>query len=124
MKEDTEEPIDNFLIDDSIITDSTWDLSTWISGTTFSVIPTGTLSVTSTSTDTITFTGDTWTSITRNDPYYELEEIRKEQEDDEKLREEYPCLQEAYDNYLLIRKLLQDEECDKYFEDRMRVFKK
>jgi len=58
------------------------------------------------------------------DPYLELEQLRTDQEEDERLREENPSLQEAYEQYELIKKLVQDEECDKYFHDKMKVFRK
>ena len=79
-----------------------------------------TLYTTGTATSTFTFTNNTQV----NDPYFELEEFRSEQEEDEKLREENPSLQDAYDQYQLIKKLVQEEECDKYFHDKMKVFKK
>ena len=40
------------------------------------------------------------------------------------LRKEHPVLQEAWDEYQLLLKLLEDQECDKYAEDRYRGFKK
>ena len=59
-------------------------------------------------------------SISFND---ELLKFQQEKEEGEKLREEYPVLQEAWDHYLLIKKLLQDEEADKYHDDKYRGFK-
>jgi len=57
------------------------------------------------------------------DPYAELEEMRLKEEEDEELRKKYPALQEAYDQYQLIKKMVKDEECDKYFNNRMKIFK-
>ncbi len=78
-----------------------------------------TLYTTGTGTGTFTFTN---TQV--DDPYFELEQFRTEQEENEKLREENPSLQDAYDQYQLIKKLVQEEECDKYFLDKMKVFRK
>ena len=69
-------------------------------------------------------TTSTFTNIQVDDPYFELEQFRSEQEEDEKLREENPSLQDAHDQYQLIKKLVQEEECDKYFHDKMKVFKR
>lgn len=57
------------------------------------------------------------------DPYNELEELRKEQEHDEDLRSKHEALQDAYEEYQLIKKLVEDVESDKYVEDRYKVFK-
>lgn len=131
-KKNTKEYLDNSLIGENNLIYLTnfgsaspaWTTNTYIvddaSSITFSID-----SVSTALTDNIiSFGEDNWSTTIFNDPYFELEKLCQEQEDDEKLRKEYPCLQEAYDNYLLIKKLLQDEECDKYFEDKMRVFKK
>lgn len=93
---------------------------------------TGTTSCTLTTTDcsttsipcTTLWSGSSMGTFTYNDPYAELEEFKQEKEDEEKLRKENPSLQEAYEQYQLIKKLVQDEECDKYFDDKMKVFKK
>lgn len=90
------------------------------------------LTITDCSTSTVSYTtynsGDflIWdgsSQTTFNDPYAEIEEFKQEQEAEEKLREENPSLQEAYEQYQLIKKLVQDEECDKFFDDKMRTFK-
>lgn len=79
------------------------------------------------------FTGADWSSIATNtvvstidfeDPYAELEEFREEQEKDEALRKENPSLQEIYDNYQLVKKLVEDTEFDKTFEKRYEGFSK
>ena len=51
-------------------------------------------------------------------PYAELEETRQQQEKEEELRKENSCLQEAWDEYQLILKLLEENECDKFVEKR------
>ena len=86
--------------------------------------------ITFSSTDTITFT-DTitctdniiWSDVNYIDPYVTLEKHRLEKEEDEELRNRYPSLQEAYDNYQLIKKLVEDNEIDKSFEKRYEDFK-
>lgn len=133
-KKNTEEQLDNSLIDENNLihlTDfssitSAWTTNTYIADDISSIsFSTNSIDIASMPAHShFTLDGTTWGTAIFSDPYTELEELRQEQEDDEKLREEYSCLQEAYDQYLLIKKLLQDEECDKYFEDRMRVFKK
>lgn len=82
-----------------------------------------------------TYTSTTVTSLTAdsgllnfsgvidyNDPYEKLEKYESEEEEDERLRKEYPVLQEAYDEYLLIRKLVEDTPFDKTFEHRYAGF--
>lgn len=64
------------------------------------------------STDNINFT----------DPYEKLEKYESEEEEDVRLRKEYPVLQEAYDEYLLIKKLVEDTPFDKTFEHRYAGF--
>ncbi len=51
-------------------------------------------------------------------PYQELEEAKLQQEKEEELRKENSCLQEAWNEYQLILKLLEDNECDKFVEKR------
>ncbi len=97
--------------------------------------------ITNVNTDCVTYIGDSTGSFTYtdnsfgnfqfdssnilvNDPYLELEQLRTDQEEDKRLREENPSLQEVYEQYQLIKKLVQDEECDKYFHDKMKVFRK
>lgn len=58
------------------------------------------------------------TSIIYTDPYRELEETKQQQEKEEELREENSCLQEAWNEYQLILKLLEENECDKFVEKR------
>lgn len=58
------------------------------------------------------------TFSTYNDPYQELEETKQQQEKEEELRKENSCLQEAWNEYQLILKLLEDNECDKFVEER------
>lgn len=58
------------------------------------------------------------TSVIYTDPYQELEETKQQQEKEEELREENPCLQEAWSEYQLILKLLEENECDKFLEKR------
>lgn len=53
----------------------------------------------------------------------ELGDIKEEQIQDKKLREENPALQEAWDEYQLIKRLVQEEESDKYIEDKYKGFK-
>lgn len=55
-------------------------------------------------------TGDTTVQFTYTDP-------------DENLRKEYPALQEAWEQYQLVKKLVEDQECDKYFEEKYKGFK-
>lgn len=64
----------------------------------------------------VTYSGNTF--FTHNDPYQELEETKQQQEKEEELREENLCLQEAWDEYQLILKLLEENECDKFVEKR------
>jgi len=45
-------------------------------------------------------------------------EIKQQQQEEEELREENPCLQKAWDEYQLILKLLEENECDKYLEKK------
>jgi len=72
-----------------------------------------------------TITTSTVTStIDFEDPYAELEEFREEKEKDEVMRDEYPSLKEAYDNYQLVKKLVEDSEFDKTFEKRYEGFSK
>lgn len=52
------------------------------------------------------------------DPYQELEETKQQQEKEEELRKENSCLQEAWNEYQLILKLLEENECDKFVEKR------
>lgn len=80
------------------------------------------------------FTDSDWSTLTTNtvttstidfgDPYSELEELRAEKEKNETLRKEHPSLQEAYDNYQLVKKLVEDTEFDKTFERRYEGFAK
>ncbi len=70
------------------------------------------------SSDLYTFSGSD-TSFTLND---ELGDLKKELAEDEKLREENPSLQDAWDQYQLIRKLVQEEESDKYIKDKYKGF--
>lgn len=58
-----------------------------------------------------------------NDPYRELEESKQQQEKEEELRKENSCLQEAWNEYQLILKLLEENECDKFVEKRYGVKK-
>jgi len=53
-----------------------------------------------------------------NDPYQELEETKQQQEKEEELRKENSCLKEAWNEYQLILKLLEENECDKFVEKR------
>ncbi len=84
---------------------------------------TSTVSYTTYNTNDLFLISDGSSNLIYNDPYAELEEFKQEQEAEEKLREENPSLQEAYEEYQLIKKLVQDEECDKFFDDKMRTFK-
>lgn len=61
---------------------------------------------------------DGTTFSTYNAPYQELEEVKQQQEKEEELRKENSCLQEAWDEYQLILKLLEENECDKFVEER------
>jgi len=61
-------------------------------------------------------------TLKKPDPYQELEDITLERERDEQLRDEYPVLQEAHENYELIKKLLEDHNIDKTFDTRYRDF--
>ena len=53
-----------------------------------------------------------------NDPYQELEETKQQQEKEEELRKENSCLRNAWEEYQLILKLLEENECDKYVEKK------
>ena len=53
-----------------------------------------------------------------SDPYSEIEDVKQQQEKEEELRNENSCLQEAWDEYQLILKLLEENECDKYLEKK------
>lgn len=64
------------------------------------------------------------TYISTTDPFVELEKFQNDLEEDERLRKENPSLQETYEQYQLIKKLVQEEECDKYFHDKMKIFKR
>lgn len=55
------------------------------------------------------------TDVIYTNPYQELEEAKQQEEE---LRKENSCLQDAWDEYQLILKLLEDNECDKYVEKR------
>ena len=61
--------------------------------------------------------------VTSADPFAELEKFQNDLEEDERLRNENPSLQDAHEQYQLIKKLVQDEECDKFFDDKMRTFR-
>ena len=80
-------------------------------------------------TDTV-YSGTDWITVSNsdifefNDPYSELEELKLEKEKEEEMRKEYPSLQEAYDNYQLVKKLVEDTEFDKSFEKRYEGFSK
>ncbi len=63
------------------------------------------------------FIGSSGTVI-YTDPYQELEEAKQQQEKEEELRKENVCLQKAWDEYQLILKLLEENECDKFLEER------
>ena len=52
----------------------------------------------------------------------ELHKMKEEQLEEERLRSKHEALQEAYDNYQLIKKLLEDTESDKYVENRYKDF--
>lgn len=58
-----------------------------------------------------------------SDPYSEIEEIKQQQEKEEELRKENSCLQNAWDEYQLILKLLEENECDKFVEKRYGIEK-
>lgn len=58
------------------------------------------------------------------DPYSELLELQTQIEQEEELREECPALKEAWEQYQLIKKLVENKECDKYTETRLNTFKK
>lgn len=53
-----------------------------------------------------------------SDPYSEIEDVKQQQEKEEELRKENSCLQEAWNEYQLILKLLEENECDKFVEKR------
>ncbi len=84
---------------------------------------TSSISYTAYNTNDLFIISDGSSNLIYGDPYAEIEQFKQEQEAEEKLREENPSLQEAYEEYQLIKKLVQDEECDKYFDDKMRTFK-
>jgi len=73
------------------------------------------------------YTTDNWvfiddssfsSSVIYTSPYQELEEAKQQQETEEELRKENSCLQEAWNEYQLILKLLEENECDKFVEKR------
>ena len=61
-------------------------------------------------------------SVSHDDTYEKLEKYESEEAEDEQLRKRYPVLQEAYDEYLLIKKLVEDTPFDKTFEYRYAGF--
>lgn len=93
---------------DDMTTDYAFGNSDW------STITTNVVTTTNTITSTLEF----------DDPFKELEEFREEKEKEEEMRKEYPSLQEAYDNYQLVKKLVEDCEFDKTFEKRYEGFSK
>lgn len=110
--------------DDSYITASAISSDT-ITFTNNTIASSGLFTITD-STSTFNYTLDTTSNYiftdstfsTYNDPYRELEESKQQQEKEEELRKENSCLQEAWNEYQLILKLLEDNECDKYVEKR------
>lgn len=78
------------------------------------------ITTSSTSNNTITLNTP---DVVYSDVYTELRVFEEEEEKDEKLRKEHSVLQEAYDEYLLIKKLVEDQEIDKSFEQRYDGFK-
>jgi len=61
---------------------------------------------------------------TLHDPFAELENIKVQQEKEEEMRHQNPVLKEAYEQYQLILKLVEDEEIDKSAEKRYEQYKK
>lgn len=61
--------------------------------------------------------------LNTNDPYAQLEEYELKKERDEHLRNKHPALREAYEEYQLIKKLVEDNELDDNFEKRYEDFK-
>ncbi len=96
---------------DCIITDSSTSIIT--------VLDTSCVNYTVNTNDWVFIDDDSFsTSIIYTDPYQELEETKQQQEKEEELREENSCLQEAWSEYQLILKLLEENECDKFLEER------
>ena len=100
-------------------TTATYDVSTITTAS-------STMSVSTNTNTSITYTVDSnsYMFIDNNgifsydDPYSEIEEIKQQQEKEEELRKENSCLQTAWDEYQLILKLLEENECDKFVEKR------
>ena len=71
-----------------------------------------------------TSTTVTWSGLTTSmDELEELRELRKQKNKDKELRERNPILQEVYEEYLLLKKLCEDNKIDTNFEKRYSDFK-
>jgi len=57
-----------------------------------------------------------------SDLHEQLKIFEQEKEEDENLRENHPVLQEAYEHYQLIKKLVENNKSDKTFEHRYKGF--
>ena len=70
----------------------------------------------------ITFTYGGGTTTVNLDASNKLNELEEEQLKEEKMRAKHETLQEAYEHYQLIKKLVEDTESDKYIENRYKDF--
>ncbi len=102
--------------DDPLIT--TFSDTITIDSCTFTGTNTGVINYTVDTNSTWILASDGTDFFTYNDPYQEFEKTKQQQEKEEELREENSCLQEAWNEYQLILKLLEENECDKFLEER------
>lgn len=72
---------------------------------------------------TFTYGGSGGTTTVDLDAGNKLNKLIDEQLKEENLRTKHKALRDAYDHYQLIKKLVEDTESDKYFEDRYKDFK-
>jgi len=100
-------------------TTTTYDISTISTTTSTMTIPAHTHTSINYSVDSNNYVFvDSSGTFSYADPYSEIEEIKQQQEKEEELRKENSCLQTAWDEYQLILKLLEENECDKFVEKR------
>lgn len=57
-----------------------------------------------------------------DDRIAELTKLESELEEEARLRQEHPAVDELYQQYRLALALVAEKDCDQYFEDRMRAF--
>ena len=109
-----------------------WDVTCTSTSSTSNVMITSagvdtSINVTDSGVNTIVVNNPIWTTGTLEypthhtgwmDPSEQLRLRNEAEEEEEKLREEYPVLKEAWEEYQLIKKLLEEQEIDKYMEKR------